>query len=198
MGAGIVVPLIVLPLAAIGVLVWYRRHVASLHDTDDGHVLSGVRLTGEALHRLPTPTWRVVHETADHLDGIDHVVVGPPGVVAVTTVLGDRPTPQALAEAAGGDARLVAAAAVARGGVDDLARRADGRCDVWARVYWGAPDPDRPPAEQLATGSMLVEGQRLQEWLSVLAAGPMRLSETEVTALWREITVGVGRPDPTA
>jgi len=195
MGAGIVVPLVLLPLIAIGVLVWYRRRLAELH-VDDAPTVSGVRLTAEALHRLPSPTWRVIHETTERLDGVDHVVIGPAGVLAISTVLGDRPPRSQLLDAAGGEAHLVASAAVARGDVDDLARRVGSRCDVWARVFWGAPDPTRPPAEELATGSVLVEGQRLESWLADAAADTPVLEQHDVTQVWREITVGIGRPDP--
>lgn len=192
MGAGIVVPLVVLPLAAIAVFVWYRRRLADLQATDDLPSVSGVRLTAEALHRLPAPSWRVIHETSGRLGDIDHVVVGPPGVVAVTTVMGARPDRAKLADAAA--AHLVATAAVNRGEVDDLARSAGARCDVWARIYWGAPDPTRPPAEEIATGSVLVEGQRLREWLA--DDGETVLGPDDVDRAWRAITVGIGRPDP--
>ncbi len=195
MGAGIVVPLVLLPSIAIGVFVWYRRRLAELH-VGDAPTVSGVRLTAEALHRLPSPTWRVIHETSEHLGGVDHVVVAPPGVLAVSTVMGDRPPRSKLLDAAGGEPHLVAGGAVARGDVDDLARRAEARCDVWVRVFWGSPDPSRPPAEELVTGSILVEGQRLDVWLAGIAAGTAVLDQHDVTRVWRAITVGIGRPDP--
>lgn len=198
MGPGIVVPLVVLPVIAVAALVWYRRQIAGLRENDEAPVVSGVRLTAEALHRLPAPTWRVVHETSDRLGGVDHVVVGPWGVLAVTTVMGDRPTRSTLTDAAGGEAQLVAGAAIARGDVDDLAREAGARCDRWARVYWCTPDATRPPVEEIAPGSLLVEGQRLEEWIAGAATEPAALTQQEVDRVWRAITVGVGRPDPGA
>ena len=195
-GPGIVIPLVVLPAIAIGVLVWYRRKVASLQHDDAAPAMSGVRLTAETLHRLPAPAWRVVFETSGHLGDVDHVVIGPSGVIAITTTMSDRPDRPALLEAIG-EPQLVAQAAIARGDVDDLAARAGARCDVWARVHWGAPDASRPPAEVVVTGSLLVEGQRLEDWVRSTAADPPRLSPSEIVVVWRAIVTGIGRPDPT-
>lgn len=195
MGPGIVIPLVVLPAIAIGVLVWYRRTLAALHDDDPPPAVSGIRLTAETLHRLQAPAWRVVYETTGHFGDVDHVVIGPSGVIAITTAVSDRPDRSTLL-AAMGEPQLIAQAAIARGDVDDLARRNGARCDGWARVYWGAPDPARPAADVVVTGSLLVEGQRLEEWVLSTAAGPPRLTPRAVELVWRGIVTGIGRPDP--
>lgn len=195
MDLGILIPLVLLPIAVVVGYRWYRRSIAALRPDDDRPV-SGVRLTAEALHRHDSAPWRVVYEIGSALGGVDHVVVGPPGIVAITTVVGDRPTPQQLVDATG-DARLISDAAVQRGPVDELARPSGVGCRLWARVFWGAPDPTRPPFDELAHGSHLVEGQRLGDWLQALATSAAEPIETStVDRAWRTVVTGIGRPDP--
>lgn len=194
MSPGILIPLVALPILLVVGYVWYRRSIAGMRPADPKPV-SGVRLTAEALHRAPAP-WRVVHEVGGALGDIDHVLVGPAGVVAVTTVVGDRPDPTALLDARA-EALLVCEAAVARGPLDELLRAADTSCNQWARVYWGAPDARRPAVEQLVHGSALVEGQRIGEWLDALATSTEApLDPSRVELVWRTIVTGIGRPDP--
>ncbi|HUS43838.1 MAG TPA: hypothetical protein VMY16_14335 [Ilumatobacteraceae bacterium] len=195
MSFGIVVPLILLPVAIVVAFAWYRRSMAALRP-DEAKPVSGLRLTAEALHRAPTPPWRVVYEIGGALGAIDHVVVGPAGVTAITTVVADRPDPELL-RSARNDAVLVGEAAIARGPLDELLRAADSSCDQWARVYWGAPDSKRSAAEDLVHGSALVEGQRVDEWLSSLVAhASTSLDADRVDTIWRTIVTGIGRPDP--
>lgn len=187
---GILVPLIVVPLAAIILYAIYRRTVKNLEPDDAPRQISGARLTGERLRTLPTPPWRVVHEIGDSvLDGVDHIAVGPPGVIAIGTVMADRP-----ARDLSGDAQLTAAAAVARGGVDELSRRVGIPCDLLAKVYWGTPQPEQPAAHELVHGAVAVEGQRLEEWLHSLPAGP--LTPVQIDLAWQAVVTGIGRPDP--
>jgi hypothetical protein len=194
---GIVIPLIVLPLVIIGVFVWYRRSIDRMRP-DDARPVSGVRLTAEALHRLDSPPWRIVYEIGGALGGVDHVVIGPPGVIAITTVVADRPDPERLA-ASTSAAQLVAEAAVARGPVDELARPAGTSCKRSARVFWGAPDPKRPASDEIAHGNHLVEGQRIGDWLAQLDTPPEeRLDPARVDLTWQAIVMGIGRPDPLA
>jgi hypothetical protein len=191
---GIIVPLILLPIIIVGVFAWYRRSMAAL-GTVEVKPVSGLRLTAEALHRAGSP-WRVVYEVGGALGEIDHVVVGPAGVTAITTVVADRPDPELL-RSARSEAILVSEAAIARGPLDELLRAATASCDHWARVYWGTPDPNRPSAEGLVHGSVLVEGQRIDEWLSSLvdhASAP--LDAQRIDAIWRTVVIGIGRPDP--
>ena len=112
MSFGIVVPLIVLPIVLVGVFAWYRRSVAAL-GTVETQPVSGLRPTAETLHRAPAP-WRVVYEIGGALGEIDHVVVGPAGVTAISTVVADRPDPDLL-RSARSEAILVTEAAIARG-----------------------------------------------------------------------------------
>jgi hypothetical protein len=165
---GIVIPLVVLPMLVIAGFVWYRRSIEKLAP-EETRPVSGVRLTAEALHRDAAPPWRVVHEIGGALGGVDHVVIGPPGIVAITTVATDRPALDDLLRITG-ETQLVSEAAVNRGPVDEVARPSGVPCRLWARVFWGAPDPSRPPHEELAHGSQLVEGQRIGEWLQALSS----------------------------
>ena len=199
MDLGIVIPLIVLPLALIAGFVWYRRSIDRMRP-DDAKPVSGVRLTAEALHRLESPPWRIVYEIGGALGGVDHVVIGPPGVIAITTIVADRPEPDRLTASAGA-AQLVADAAIARGPVDELARHAGTSCEWSARVFWGVPDPKRPVSDAIAHGSHLVEGQRIADWLAELGE-PDRggvdaaLTPSQVDLTWQAIVMGIGRPDP--
>lgn len=195
MSVGILVPLIVLPILLVGAYVWYRRSIAGMRP-DEARSVSGVRLTAEALHRAPAPPWRVVYEIAGALGDVDHVIVGPAGVVAITTVVADRPDPAQLRDASG-EAMLVSEAAIVRGPLDELLRAAAASCDRWARVHWGTPDPGRPAADDLVHGSVLVEGQRIDEWLAAMVADATEpLDAPRIDAIWRTVVVGIGRPDP--
>jgi hypothetical protein len=208
---GIVVPLVILPILLILAAIWYRRSMANLR-VDDAKPVSGVRLTAQALHRLPSPPWRVVYEIGGTLGGVDHVLVGPPGVIAITTILADRPDAERLTAAAG-SAGLVAEAAVQRGPVDELARPAGSSCTLSARIFWGVPRPDRPAWEAAAHGCHLVEGQRLEEWVEALTTGralaaqpggdgapppppPPPLRPAQIDLAWQAIVMGIGRPNP--
>jgi hypothetical protein len=193
---GIIAPLIILPIALLGAYLWYRRSIADMRPVEAKPV-SGLRLTAEALHRLPSPPWRVVYEIGGALGDIDHVVVGPPGVTAITTLVADRPDPDVL-RTARGDAVLVSEAAIARGPLDELLRPVGSSCTRSARVYWGLTDPRRPAADDLVHASQLVEGQRIDEWLSTLSqqVGQDTLDQVTIDMVWRTITMGIGRPDP--
>lgn len=195
---GIIIPLVVLPIVLIGVFVWYRRSIADMKPTDSKPV-SGHRLTAEALHRSPSPPWRVVYEIGGALGGVDHVIVGPVGVVAVTTVVADRPEPgQLLGTRA--EAQLVSEAAIARGPIDELLRAVGASCSRSATIYWGIPTPTRAAADDVVHGSQLVEGQRLAEWMTTLAeqaaSTTLPLEQARIDAVWRTIVMGIGRPDP--
>ena len=195
MDLGIVIPLVVLPLLVVGGFLWYRRSIEQL-TPDETRPVSGVRLTAEALHRDAEPPWRVVHEIGSALGGVDHVVIGPAGIVAVATVAADRPTCDDLIRNTS-EAQLVSEAAVHRGPVDEVARPSGVPCRVWARVFWGVPDPSRPPYEELAHGSQLVEGQRLREWLDALTANADDpLDVAAIDRAWQAVVTGIGRPDP--
>ena len=195
MHLGIVIPLVVLPIVLVVAFLWYRRSIASMRPSEAKPV-SGLRLTSEALHRLPSPPWRVVHEVDDALGTVDHVVVGATGVIAITTVVVDRPRPTDATDRLD-EARRLSAAAIARAPVDDLADRVGERCRLSATVYWGTPDPGRPSFDAAGPTEHLVEGQRIDDWLDgLVAASPVTLDQPQVDAAWRSITMGIGRPDP--
>ena len=195
MDLGIVIPLVVLPILVVGGYLWYRRSIAELA-RDETRPVSGVRLTAEALHRDARPPWRVVHEIGGALGGDVHVIIGPAGINAITTVVADRPAPDDLIRVSG-DARLVSEAAVNRGPVDEVARPSEVPCRIWARVFWGTPAPSRPPHDDLVHGSQLVEGQRIVEWLSALAAAADEpLDPPAIDRAWQAVVTGIGRPDP--
>jgi hypothetical protein len=195
MGPGIVIALIALPILIAVVYVVYRRTMTNLEPGDPKPV-SGVRLTAEALHRLDGGPWRVIYEIGGALGGVDHVLIGPPGVIALTTIVADRPDPARLLAAAG-NAQLVAEAAIERGPVDELARPSGLSCNVSARLFWGAPDSSRPPYEEIAVGNHLVEGQRVTEWLAALTESTEHsISQEQIDLAWQAIVMGIGRPDP--
>ncbi len=193
MDLGIVIPLIVLPVVVIVAFVWYRRSIAGLAPDDD-RTISGVRLTAEALYRLDSPPWRVVYETGSSLGGVDHVLIGPPGVIAITTVVSDRPTPEQLI-AASSESRLISEAAIECATVDDLARTASAECRLAAHVFWGTPDPQRPAHDDVVRGRQVVEGQRIGEWAASLPAAD-GFDQTRIDLAWRAVAMGIGRPDP--
>lgn len=193
MELGIVIPLIILPIVIVAVFVWYRRSMAALRPDGDKPI-SGVRLTAESLHRLESPPWRVVYEIGGTLGGVDHVVIGAPGVIAISTAVADRPHPEELLDQSGTPS-LVSDAAVARGPVDELVRPAGVECRVTARVFWGSPAPGRPPADELVHGCQLVEGQRLGEWLVSMRPDDALL-QPQIDRAWQAIVMGIGRPDP--
>lgn len=195
MSLGIIIPLVVLPLLIVGILLWYRRSIAAMAPAGSKPV-SGLRLTAEALHRMPSPPWRVVYEIGGALGEVDHVVVGPVGVLAITTSVADRPEPQQLLEARS-EARLVSDAAIARGPMADLLRATAGSCDRSVAVFWGTPNARRPAADDVVHGYQLVEGQRIDQWLDALAAAcAAPLDQARIDEIWSTIVTGIGRPDP--
>lgn len=192
METGILISLVVILALLVAGTVVYRRFLRSMAPDTTVRQVSGARLTSERLHAMPSPPWRVVYEIADdRLGGIDHVVIGPPGIIALTTVMADRP--DAVEPSA---PQQVAASAMMRGPADELAQRAGLHCELLAKVFWGASDPDRPAATETMPGTVAVEGQRLNEWLSSLPPGP--LSSAQIDLAWQTMLTGIGRPDPFA
>lgn len=184
--------LIVIVVVVGGAYAWYRRYLRNLAPDENVRQLSGVRLTSERLHTLPNPPWRVVFEIGeDRLGGVDHVVIGPSGIIAVTTIMADRPPSTDEA-----DAHQVASSATLRSEVDDLARRAGLSCDRLAKVFWGAEQPDQPAAIEVMHATTAVVGQRLTEWLATLPPGP--LTSAQIDLAWQAVLTGIGRPDPLA
>ncbi len=187
----VLIPFLVLLAALVGFYLWYRNKIKELTLDPDDRPLPGARLTAERLRALSSPPWRVVFEIGEkYLGSIDHVVVGPSGVLAIETLATDRPS--GVGQVA--QAQLVANAAIARGDVDELAARVGAGCKTLVRVYWGTPQPDSPAAIELVPGLVAVEGQRLTDWLVALPPGP--LQPAQVDQVWQHVSTGIGRPDP--
>lgn len=192
MSLSIVIPLIVLVLLIVGGLAAYRRYIASMQVDANPRQVNGARLTSERLQQLPSPPWRVVLEIGeDRLGGVDQVIIGPSGIIAVSTLMIDRPT-----QAGTPDPHQLAMAAMMRGPVDELAARSGLSCKTLAKVYWGSQRPEQPAALDVGLGTAAIEGQRLTDWLQTLPPGP--LTPAQIDLAWQAILTGIGRPDPLA
>jgi Nuclease-related domain len=189
----ILVPIVLIIVGLFVFWRWYRRTMSNLAPDSETRALPGARLTAERLRQLSSPPWRIVYEAGGKLGEIDHVVIGPTGVIAIETSMMDRPeqTVETLAEA-----QQIANAAIARGAVDDLTRQVGVACNLHAKVYWGTPQPDQPAGLDIVTGQVSVEGQRLEQWIVARPPGP--LTPAQVDQVWQTILVGIGRPDPLA
>jgi hypothetical protein len=198
MGPGIIIPVAVLSIVLPAVLTVARRRfkqVAAGIGPDLGLGSDpSVRLTSDALRALRTPPWRVVHEIAPtRLGGIDHVVIGPPGVLAITTTIDPLP-PKSAAEAA--DPTAVAEAAILRGELDDALRRCAMTSDRLVVVHWGASTSGGPDSLEPLPGVVAVRGRALQTWLDGLDRE--RLTPAQVDLAWQTVVTAIGRPDPLA
>jgi hypothetical protein len=187
----VLIPFALSVAALAGFYVWYRGKIKDLElDTADRPIAGG-RLTAERLGSLSSPPWRVVFEIGEkHLGAIDHVVVGPTGVLAIETRTTDRPT----SDQPDAEAQVIANAAITRGDVDELAARVGARCKTLVRVYWGTPQPESPAGIEVVPGLIAVEGQRLNDWLVALPPGPLQAAQ--VDQAWQAVSTGIGRPDP--
>ncbi len=191
MNLDIVIPVVLIIAVMILLWRWYRSKMDDMKPAGETRPIPGARLTSERLHHLSSPPWRVVFEVGSHLGDVDHVVIGPTGVIAIQTVMTDRPDHDGIASH---DPGRVASAAITRGDVDDITRRVGVPCSLLATVHWGTPLPDRPAADPVATGHVAVEGRRLEQWLIDRPPGP--LTSEQVDRVWRSILVAIGRPDP--
>ena len=195
MDRSIVISLLIGLTVLAVVAITSRRFLKRVRTSSAERTVRPARLTSEHLHRLPPPTWRLVLEI-DHpgVPDVDQVVVGPCGVLAISTELGDRPALDHAVEDTPGGARATAAAAIIRATVDDLVSTAGSRCQQLVHVYWGAPDLDRPAALPVVHATVAVEGHRLDEWITSLPADV--LTPAQVDLIWSAITTGIGRLDP--
>ncbi|WP_420453143.1 nuclease-related domain-containing protein [Ilumatobacter sp.] len=187
----IIVPLVLIAIAMLAFWRWYGIKMRELRPDDSTRTMPGNRLTSERLRQLSSPPWRVVPEITAHLGRIDHVVVGPTGVIAIETIVLDRPD---VDPSGVDDPERGAAAALARSDVDDVTSAHGVRCEALAKVYWGTPHPERPAGERVAPGQFAVEGQRLEQWLVGLPPGP--LTRERVDEVWSALLTAIGRPDP--
>jgi hypothetical protein len=189
-GPGIIVPLVILAVVVPVAFVAAKRYLRSMSPGDAAATATGVRLTSGALHRIDPVGWRIVYEIpADALGGIDHVLVGPSGIYAVTTSLDPLP-PEPTGQRG---AREMAAAAIRRGDLDDVLRRCGSTSDAHVTVHWGAAQPG-PCCVELGPGELAVSGHQLDAWFAAL--GPGRLGPAQVDLAWQTVVTGIGRPDP--
>jgi hypothetical protein len=198
MGPGIIIPVAVLAVAIPVVLGVTRRRFKQVAAGIGPDLRQGsdpsVRLTSNALRALSTPPWRVVHEIGvQRLGGIDHVVIGPTGVLPITTTI--EPLPQAPADDAA-DPTAIAEAAVMRGDVDDALRRCAMSTDRLVVVHWGVNRQPDVISVDLLPGVVAVDGRAVQAWLDELDGE--RLSPAQVDLAWQTIVTAIGRPDPLA
>lgn len=188
---GIIIPVVLILVGLVVFWRWYRWKLADLAPDAEARPLPGARLTADRLRALASPPWRVVYEAGGKLGDIDHVVIGPTGVIAIETMMFDRPD---YSDTPSVDPQLVASAAIARGTVDDVTRPFGVPCTLHAKVFWGVPQPDRPAAIAVTSGQVAVEGQRLPDW--VVAQPPGSVSPAQVDQLWQALLTSIGRPDP--
>lgn len=193
MGPGIVIPVIIIVVAAPLGFVWARkRFKESTEELDHEPISPGGRLTSSALRELSSPPWRVVYEIAPHrLDGVEHVAIGPPGVFAIVTSM--EPVPAPPSEPA--DPHVIAEAAVLRGALDDALRRCAMSSDRLVTVHWGVHD-DPVPALGVDTvpGATAIDGRQLEQWAS--SVEPRPLSQAQIDLAWQTVVTAIGRPDP--
>lgn len=205
MGPGIIIPVVligvVVPLAFTLAKRYLKDGAGSL--TDEPIVAPSARLTSNALRELPSPSWRVAYEIAEEkLGGIGHVLVGPAGIFAVQTSMEPLPAPPPAASADHPEPHAVAAAAIARGGLDDALRRCAMTSDRLLTVHWGAPIDGAPIAIDTVPGATAVQGRSVAEWAVLVTAevvaDPARspLSPAQVDLAWQTVTIAIGRPDP--
>ncbi|MGH9135358.1 MAG: hypothetical protein ACRDZZ_15570 [Ilumatobacteraceae bacterium] len=190
-GPGIIVPIVAVVVLVPTAIVVLKRYLGNMRPDASLAEPSGSRLTAAALHRLPTPPWRVVYEiSTEALGGIDHVLIGPAGIFAITTSLTSMPpvsTERPTAE-------VVAKGAIARGDVDDLLRRCAMDSTGHVTVHWGRPDDGDPVVVEIAHGNIAVSGHRIDDWFESLATRGLSPAQSDLA--WQTIVTGIGRPDP--
>jgi hypothetical protein len=190
-GPGIVIPIVAVAILVPATFVFFKRYLNSIKLESASLVPSGARLTAAALHRLPTPPWRVVYEVpSDSLGGIDHVLIGPAGIFAITTTLTTMPSVSAERPSA----ETVARGAIARGDLDDVLRRSAMESTGHVTVHWGRADDADAVVVEIAHGSIAVSGHRIDDWFESLS--PSGLSPAQVDLAWQTVVTGIGRPDP--
>lgn len=192
MGPEIIIPIVLLAIIVPAALMWAKRTLRDPVENgsiaDDVHA-PGERLTSSTLRQLPSPPWRVVYEIADtKLGGIEHVLIGPPGIFALRTsmepvpdVAPDDPSPAEVAKSA-----------IARGDLDDALRRCALESDRLVWVHWGAHEGG-PTAIDTLPSTVAVDGRHLTTWAAGLDD---RLTVTQIDLAWQTVTMAIGRPDP--
>jgi hypothetical protein len=201
MGPGILIPvLLVAVVVPIGVTWAHRRFKSPGEREDEPASAPAARLTSNALRALPAPPWRVVYEiNPDRLGGVEHVVIGPPGIFAVVTSMDPMPSADDVDSDAVPDAHAIAQAAILRGALDDALRRCAMTSDRLVTVHWGANAAGQPSVE-LLPGATAVDGRQIEQWGAALAADldGRALTPAQVDLAWQTTATAIGRPDPLA
>jgi len=194
MGLGIIIPVVLLAVLAPVAFVWAKKNFKDSVGVDDhdAFVAPSDRLTSTALRELESPPWRVVYEIAhDKLDGVGHVLIGPAGVFPMRTTM--DPLPHRPAKDA--NPSDVAAAAIARSGIDDALRRCAMSTDRLVMVHWGVNE-SAEIAVDVIPGVTAVDGRAIVTWAA--GAGSAELTASQVDLAWQTILTAIGRPDPLA
>lgn len=204
-GPGIVIPLIA--LAILIPLAWWAatKRLRAVTSGDRGANASagsaGARLTSAALHRSVSPPWRVILEVPPgRLGDVEHVLLGPPGIFAVSTML--QPLPDAPTSTADPSAKELAASAVARADLDDALATCALTSDALVVVHWGRIDAEHRTVEvglptvavEVGFATVAVDGNRLTDWMTSMEE--TRLSPPQIDLAWQTICRAIGRPDP--
>ena len=194
MGAGIIIPVLLIAVVVPAALFWAKSNLKEGGGAGDEPISPpSARLTSEALRGLPSPPWRVVYEVAeDKLDGIEHVLIGPPGVFAIETSM--DPLPERPAGEP--DPKAVARAAISRGGLDDALARCAQSSNGLVTVHWGVVEGEHAPAVDVLPGHLAVDGRRLGVWADSMDGGA--LTAAQVDLAWQTVLTAIGRPDPLA
>jgi hypothetical protein len=193
MGPGIIIPLVIVAIAIPVAFTWAKKTLKDgARPAEEPVVAPSARLTSNALRDLSSPPWRIVYEIAeDKLGGLGHVVIGPAGIFAIQTSMDPLPAPP-LGQP---DAHAIAAAAIARGTLDDALRRAAMSSDLLVTVHWGAPVEGGPNAVETVPGAVAVDGRSLVTWADQRSGS---MSQAQIDLAWQTVTVAIGRPDPLA
>ena len=199
MGPGIIIPVVLIAIVVPIAFTLAKRYLkdGSAGGLDEPIVAPSARLTSNALRELPTPMWRIVYEIAEEkLAGVGHVLIGPPGIFAVQTSMEPLPAPVDGPP----EAHAVAAAAIARGELDDALRRCAMTSDRLLTVHWGASAPSAPIAVETVPGAIAVDGRALARWAEQAVADVIEsgqpLSQAQTDLAWQTVTIAIGRPDP--
>lgn len=194
MGPEIIIPIVLIAVLTPIVFMWAKRKFKDNVAVVDGDafVAPSDRLTSNALRELESPPWRVIYEIPhDKLNGIGHVLIGPAGVFAIRTTMDPLPH-QSETEP---EAKDIAEAAIARGGVDDALRKCGMAADRLLAVHWGVNE-GADIAVDVLPGLTAVDGRAISTWAD--GAASEALTQSQVDLAWQTIVTSIGRPDPLA
>ena len=195
MGPGIIIPLLLVAIGVPVAFVWARRRFKELGAAgDELPTAPATRLTSNALRTLESPPWRVVYEiSADRMNGVEHVLLGPAGVFAIETSM--DPLPEPVNDP---DPHAVAAGAIMRGALDDALRRCGMVSERLVRVHWGANPVGAQVSVELLPGVTAVDGRRLGDWAGAATTGrdAPPWAPAQVDLAWQTVVTAIGRPDP--